>query len=166
MFVGPHITERQLGWASDLTSLVTVFSLARWVRVLRERRLIRPTADQGSLQRTSTTTRRHRLNTLSKSIFKIPIYIFYKYIFFKKTIDYFCVERVDGNPDDYNIIEHFGRCNVVFVRVLRVRIFSIVSCMSPSLLGSYNCRNPQAGLEDHVFSIVSSNPLISMAIII
>ena len=76
------------------------------------------------------------------------------------------MERVDGNPDDYNIIEHFGRCNVVFVRVLRVRISSTISCMSPSLLGSYNCRNPQAGLEDHVFSIVSSHPLFSMAIII
>ena len=76
------------------------------------------------------------------------------------------MERVDGNPDDYNIIEHFGRCNVGFVRVLRARISSIISCMSPSLLWSHNCRNPQAGLEDHVFSIVSSHPLISMAIII
>ena len=66
-------------------------------------------------------------------------------------IAYFRVEIIDGNPDYCNFIEHFVQLNVVLIRVKRSEIPSNVSCMSPSLLGGYICRNPQAGRRTMCF---------------
>ena len=64
---------------------------------------------------------------------------------------YFRAEIIDGNPEARNIIEHFVLWSVVFVRVERARMPSIISSMSPSLLGSYICRTEPTGRRTMCF---------------